>query len=451
MEKTICAISTAPLKGAISIIRVSGKDAIKIVNSVFSGADLSKVKSHTIHYGYISHNNEKIDEVLVTVMKSPRTFTTEDTVEINTHGGIAPTNKVLEILLNNGCELAEPGEFTKRAFLNGRIDLIKAEAISDLINSETEKARKLAVNQIRGTVTKKIEDLRSSLISLMASIEVNIDYPEYDDAEEITKEVLLPSLKELNIKLVDLIKESENGKIINQGINVAIIGAPNVGKSSILNALIEEEKAIVTNIPGTTRDIVEGKISLNGIILNIIDTAGIRTTTDLVEQIGVEKSLKVSKEADLVIYVIDNTKENINEDIEQLKEIKDSKVLVFVNKDDLESKIKKETLKDYHLVTGNTVKEDGLKDLKNKIIELFNIDYFENTDYTFLSSAKHISLAKKAKNSIDNAINNLNEGILVDMVSIDLKESYDYLSEIIGEKYKDDLLDELFSKFCLGK
>ncbi len=451
MEKTICAIATAPLKGAISIIRVSGKEAINIVNSIFLGPNLNKVKSHTIHYGYITYKEEKIDEVLVTVMKSPKTYTMEDTVEINTHGGIAPTNKVLEILLNSGCDLAEPGEFTKRAFLNGRIDLIKAEAISDLINSETEKARKLAMNQVTGTVTKRVENIRSKLISLMASIEVNIDYPEYDDAKEITYEILFPQLNKLKKELNKLIKESENSKIIKQGINVAIIGQPNVGKSSILNTLIEEEKAIVTNIPGTTRDIVEGKITLNGIMLNIIDTAGIRKTDDLVEKIGVNKSIEISQRADLIIYVIDKSVENLKDDINQLSQIGNKNTIVFINKSDIKTNFNKDALKNYEVAEGNTITENGLQTLKNKIIEMFNLDYIESIDYTFLSSAKQMSLAKKARNSINNALISLKEGILIDLITIDLKESYNFLGEIIGKKYKDDLLDELFSKFCLGK
>ena len=300
MDSTICAISTALGQGAISIIRVSGPEAIKIVNSVFSGVNLEKVKSHTIHYGFITFESEKIDEVLISVMKAPKTFTTEDIVEINSHGGIATTNKILEILLNQGCKLAEPGEFTKRAFLNGRIDLLEAEAVGDIITSETEKSRKLAINQISGKLSKNINALRKEIVGLQASIEVNIDYPEYNDIDIITENILMPSLELIKLKLIKLLSDSKNGKIIKNGINVAIIGKPNVGKSSILNTLLEENKAIVTNIPGTTRDIVEGRISLNGIILNIIDTAGIRITTDVVEKIGVQKSLDISQNADLI-------------------------------------------------------------------------------------------------------------------------------------------------------
>lgn len=451
MDATICAISTAVGTGAISIVRVSGKEAITIVNSVFSGSDLSKVNSHTIHYGFIIDNNIKIDEVLISVMKAPKTFTTEDIVEINCHGGISTTNKVLEVLLNNGGILAQPGEFTKRAFLNGRIDLLKAEAISDIINSETEKARKLAINQITGKLSKKIEDIRKNLIHIQASIEVNIDYPEYEDIEVITNDILMPNL-EMNLKKIDeLIEESENGKIIKNGIDVAIIGKPNVGKSSILNHLLEEDKAIVTNIPGTTRDIVEGKINLNGILLNMIDTAGIRNTKDVIEQIGVKKSIDISENADLILYVIDNTNKDLSEDLKKIKKLKDKKIIVFVNKNDIKSNNNYDDLKKYNFVMGNTMSKSGLDDLKNKIIEMFNIKYLDTKDYSYLSSARHISLAKSAKKAIENAIDNLKDNVSIDMITIDIKECYETLGEIIGAQYKDDLIDELFSRFCLGK
>ncbi|MDD2504961.1 MAG: tRNA uridine-5-carboxymethylaminomethyl(34) synthesis GTPase MnmE [Bacilli bacterium] len=451
MNTTICGISTSLGVGAISIIRMSGPDSIKIINNIFSGKNLLKVASHTIHYGFIMENSDKIDEVLVSIMKAPKTYTTEDIVEINCHGGIATTNKILEVLLNNGCQLAEPGEFTKRAFLNGRIDLLKAEGVADLISSETEKSRKLAINQVSGSLSEKINKIRKELINLQASIEVNIDYPEYDDIEIITNEFLSPKLKKISIKLEELLKDAKDGKLIKSGIDVAIIGKPNVGKSSILNSLIEEKKAIVTNIPGTTRDIVEGKISLNGILLNIIDTAGIRETSDIVEKIGVDKSLTISKEADLIIYVIDNTEDNIEEDIFLLSQIKNKNIIVFINKDDQQQKIKISRLKEFNLIFGNTINNEGLIKLKKEIIKLFNLDQLEKKDFSYLSSARQISLVRKTLNLIKETQKAIQNKISIDLISIDLRLIYEILGEIIGETYKEDLLDELFSKFCLGK
>ena len=346
-------------------------------------------------------------------MRAPKTFTTEDIVEINSHGGIATTNKILEILLSEGCELAEPGEFTKRAFLNGRIDLLEAEAVGDLISSETEKSRKLAINQISGKLSKNINKLRQDIISLQANIEVNIDYPEYEDIEVITNDVLHPNLEKIKEKLAELLKDAKNGKIIKNGIDVAIIGKPNVGKSSILNSLLEENKAIVTNIPGTTRDIVEGKIILNGIVLNFIDTAGIRETSDIVEKIGIQKSQDISQNADLIIYVIDNTSKDTKEDIDYLKSLKNKNIIIFVNKNDQESKLDQNKFANYNLVFGNTVTKEGLNNLKQTITNLFNLENLETKDYTYLSNARQISLVKKAKDIIEQAINSLNNEALL--------------------------------------
>ena len=332
MNDTICAIATSQGIGAISIIRVSGDNAINIVNNIFKGKDLTKVETHTINYGHIIDGDTIIDEVLVSVMKAPRTFTVEDVVEINTHGGIAPTNKVLELLLEKGCRLAEPGEFTKRAFLNGRIDLLEAEAVMDMIDAKTENQRKMAINQIGGKTSSLINELRDDMVQIISNINVNIDYPEYDDVDVITNELLLPKISKLKNKINNILKESENGKIIKDGIKTSIIGKPNVGKSSLLNALLEEEKAIVTDIAGTTRDIVEGQIIVNGILLNIIDTAGIRETEDLIENIGVEKSLKIMKEADLILFMLNNNEELTEDIIKLLEEIKDKKYLILINK-----------------------------------------------------------------------------------------------------------------------
>jgi len=450
MESTICAVSTTVGTGAISIIRCSGPEAINIVNSVFKGSNLEKVHTHTINYGHIIDKNEIIDEVLVNIMKAPKTFTKEDVVEINAHGGIATTNKILDLLLTKGCVLAEPGEFTKRAFLNGRIDLLEAEAVSDLITSETEKARKLAINQISGKLSDKIKEIRSLLIAAQANIEVNIDYPEYDDVEVITNEKIKPVLLDIQKELNQLLIDSESGKIIKDGIDVAIIGKPNVGKSSILNNLLEENKAIVTDIPGTTRDAIEGKIILSGIMLNMIDTAGIRNTEDIVEKIGVEKSLELSKNADLIIYVLDNSLSNFDDDLKFLEKQKNKKIIVFINKDDINKENDYKLFEKYNLIKGNTVNKEGLDSLKNKIIELFNLEEIETKDYSYLSNARQISLVRLSLEVIENALENLN-GIPIDMITVDLKTSYDLLGEIIGETYKEDLLDELFSKFCLGK
>jgi len=451
METTICAISTAVGNGAISIIRCSGSESIPIVKSIFRGKDLTKVASHTVSYGYIVDKEEIIDEVLVSVMLAPKTFTTEDIIEINSHGGIATTNKILELLLANGCKLAEPGEFTKRAFLNGRIDLLEAEAVGDLILSESEKARKLAINQISGGLSNKINEIRKTIISIQASIEVNIDYPEYDDVEEQTKITITPKLNRIKEDLEKLLKEASTGKLVKNGIDVAIIGQPNVGKSSILNALLSENKAIVTDIPGTTRDIIEGKIILEGITLNILDTAGIRKTTDEVEQIGVKKSIELTDNADLIIYVIDSNTKKIENDFEFLTTQKNKNIIIFVNKDDLENQIDFKVLENFDLTKGNTIHSNGLDNLKNKIIELFNLEKLDNKDYSYLSNARQISLVRLALESVKTALDNTSQEIPIDIITIDLKNCFDYLGEIIGETYKEDLLDELFSKFCLGK
>ena len=447
MNDTICAISTSLGVGAISIIRVSGEGAIKKVANLFSGKDLTKVESHTIHYGHIIHNNEVIDEVLVSVFRAPKTYTKEDIVEINSHGGIATTKKVLEILLENGIRLAEKGEFTKRAFLNGRLDLCEAESVNALLSSNTDLERKLALNGISGKVSRKIKKVRDIIVELMANIEVNIDFPEYEDALEITLENLPPRLKEIKKELENLLDEAKVGKLISEGIKVAIIGRPNVGKSSILNHLLQENKAIVTDIAGTTRDIVEGELELKGIRLKFIDTAGIRKTEDVVERIGVDKSLEMIKEADLVIHVLNNNEELTSEDKEIQEKIKSKTKITFINKSDLESKI--EIKDDY--ITGNTISDNGLDNLKNKIIELFDLEKLEQSNLEIVSSTRAINLIKEALKHIDNAINNISEEIPVDMIAIDIKAAWDSLGEITGESYQDELLDTLFSKFCLGK
>lgn len=451
MNDTIAAISTTLGVGAISIIRVSGNDAIKIVNKIFKGKNLEKVETHTINYGHIVDKDEIIDEVLVSVMKSPKTFTTEDVVEINCHGGISTTNKVLELLLNNGARLAEPGEFTKRAFLNGRIDLTQAESIMDLINSKNESKRKVAIKGLNGYVSNIIRNLRQEILELLASIEVNIDYPEYEDAIVMTNDIVKPKITEIKEKLTKIINESENGKILTSGIKTIIIGKPNVGKSSILNRLLDEEKAIVTDIEGTTRDTVEGSITINGVSLNIIDTAGIRETEDIVEKIGVEKSLSLINEADLIVIVLNNNEELTEEDKKILTACKDKKVIVVINKSDLERKINLDDIKYQNIVYTNTIDLNGINSLKEKIVELFNLNELEQQDYTYLSNVRQISLAKEAYQILEEVDNGIKNEVPVDMIEIDIKRAWEKLGEIIGETYTEELIDQLFSQFCLGK
>lgn len=451
MNDTIAAISTTLGVGAISIIRVSGNDAIKIVNKIFKGKNLEKVETHTINYGHIVDKDEIIDEVLVSVMKSPKTFTTEDVVEINCHGGISTTNKVLELVLNNGARLAEPGEFTKRAFLNGRIDLTQAESVMDLINSKNESKRKVAIKGLNGYVSNIIRNLRQKILELLASIEVNIDYPEYEDAIVMTNDIVKPKITEIKEKLTKIINESENGKILTSGIKTIIIGKPNVGKSSILNRLLDEEKAIVTDIEGTTRDTVEGSITINGVSLNIIDTAGIRETEDIVEKIGVEKSLSLINEADLIVIVLNNNEELTEEDKKILTACKDKKVIVVINKNDLERKINLDDIKYQNIVYTNTIDLNGINSLKEKIVELFNLNELEQQDYTYLSNVRQISLAKDAYQILEEVDNGIKNEVPVDMIEIDIKRAWEKLGEIIGETYTEELIDQLFSQFCLGK
>ncbi len=453
MEDTICAISTSKGVGAISIIRVSGNEAIEIVSKIFKGKDLKKVESHTINYGHIEYKDEIIDEVLVSVMKGPKTFTTEDIVEINTHGGIAPTNKVLEILLENGCRLAEPGEFTKRAFLNGRIDLLEAEAVMDMIDSKTEIQRKMASNQINGKTSNLINELRDDMVQIISNINVNIDYPEYDDVDIVTNDVLIPKIAKLKERINKILKESENGKLIKEGIKTSIIGRPNVGKSSLLNALLEEDKAIVTDIAGTTRDIVEGQISINGILLNIIDTAGIRNTDDMIEAIGVEKSIKTMDESDLVLFMLNNNEEITDDIKELLSKVKDKEYLILINKTDLESKLDLNSINvdKNRVVYLSIINNKGIDELKEKISELFNISDITSTDPTYLNNARSISILNKCLNKVEEVEEAVKNNMPIDMIELDIKSIWEELGTINGSTYEEELLDEMFKRFCLGK
>ncbi len=451
MNDTIAAISTSLGIGAISIVRVSGDEAINIVNKIFKGKNLTKVKSHTINYGHIHNNDEIIDEVLVTVMKKPKTFTCEDVVEINGHGGIITTNKILELLLISGARLAEPGEFTKRAFLNGRIDLVEAEAIIDLIDAKNESSQKMAINQLKGRVSELVRGLRKEVLNVMANIEVNIDYPEYEDATEITYKELAGRVEEVKTKISKVLDESYNGQLIRNGIETVIIGRPNVGKSSILNKLLDEEKAIVTDIPGTTRDVIEGTVNMEGITLNIMDTAGIRKTENIIEQIGVEKSHQLIDKADLIIVVLNNNEPLTDDDLEIIDRVKDNKHIIVINKVDLDGVLDRKKITSDNIVTCNTIEKDGLDNLKHKIKEMFNLEQLETKDPTYLSNVRQITKLKESLTIIDDIDKAIKEEVPIDIIEIDIKKIWLILGEIIGETYNDELLDEIFSKFCLGK
>lgn len=451
MNENICAISTALGVGAISIVRCSGPDVISIANKIFKGTNLENVSSHTIHYGHIVDGYEVIDEVLVSVMRAPKTFTKEDVVEINCHGGISTTNKVLELLLVSGCRMATPGEFTKKAFLNGRIDLTEAEGIQELISSEGEEARKYAMNKVEGNLKNIIKSIREKLVNLSAVLEVNYDYPEETDNPEMTYDLLSTKLKDIDTSLKSLVSSTENVQFVSNGIDLAIIGKPNVGKSSILNHLTNENKAIVTSIAGTTRDVVYGSIFLNGVKFNLIDTAGIRESDDLVEQIGVTRSKEAIMSSDLVVFVLNNNEPITQEELDVINTETSAKKIIFINKCDLEEKINLDKLKDYTICYGNTVEANGLDSLKQTIIELFNLDELKSKNYNYLSNARHIALVKEAVSAVENGIESAENNLPFEMISVDINEAYDLLGEIIGAVYKDELLDTLFSKFCLGK
>lgn len=450
MTDTICAIATSVGTSAINIIKISGKESISIVNKIFT-KDLLKAKTHTITFGYIKDKEEKVDEVLVSVFLEPNTYTGENIVEINTHGGLAVTNKILEMLLDQGCRLAEPGEFLKRAFLNGKRDLLEAESISDLINAKTEASRKMSMNGVTGELSRIIKNLRNKLLTIIANIEVNIDYPEYEDAIVYTNELLKTNIIEIKNELKKIVDESEKGSIIKNGINVGIVGKPNVGKSSLLNRLINEDKAIVTDVEGTTRDIVEGKIVINGIEINLIDTAGIRQTSNVVEKIGVEKSKSILETSDLLLAIFDGSKLLTKDDLDILKEIENKKSIIIINKEDLPMKIEKEKFSRYKTLQISIKENKGINDIIEEIKSLFNLNELETQDFTYLSNARQINLIKNCL-SLSEEINKQNEkNTPVDLIQIDIQRLWEKLGELTGESYKDELLDEIFSKFCLGK
>ena len=456
---TIAAISTAPGEGAIGIVRISGEDAIRIADEVYRLKEkrLNEQPSHTIHYGHIvdPKNDEVIDEVMVTVLRAPKTFTREDIVEINCHGGIVAINRILQLVLRMGARLAEPGEFTKRAFLNGRIDLSQAEAVMDLIRAKTDKSMQMAMRQLDGELSKLIQNLRQEILNTLAQVEVNIDYPEYDDVEEMTLQLLREKTQQVSQGIRALLNTASQGKILRDGLKTAIVGRPNVGKSSLLNVLLREEKAIVTDIAGTTRDTIEEYVNVRGVPLQLIDTAGIRETDDVVERIGVERSRKALSEADFVLLILNQSEELMDEDLRLLEQTKDFKRIILLNKTDLPTKIDmgkvKEFATDSEIVTTSMLKKEGIDQLEEKIADYFFQGKMNERDATYLSNTRHIALLEKAEQALQEVANGVEMGMPVDLIQIDFTRAWDLLGEITGDTVQDELLTQLFSQFCLGK
>ncbi|MBU8676253.1 tRNA uridine-5-carboxymethylaminomethyl(34) synthesis GTPase MnmE [Bacillus subtilis] len=457
---TIAAISTPMGEGAIAIVRLSGPEAIQIADKIYKGPKgktLSSVESHTIHYGHIVDrpSDRVVEEVMVSVLKAPRTFTREDVIEINCHGGIVTVNQVLQLALREGARLAEPGEFTKRAFLNGRIDLSQAEAVMDLIRAKTDRAMNVAMNQMEGRLSALVRRLRSEILETLAHVEVNIDYPEYDDVEEMTHQILVEKATAVKKEIEALLRTSEQGKILREGLSTVIIGRPNVGKSSLLNSLVHEAKAIVTDIPGTTRDVIEEYVNVRGVPLRLVDTAGIRETEDIVERIGVERSRQVLKEADLILLVLNYSEELSEEDVKLFEAVEGMDVIVILNKTDLEAKIDTERVRELAngrpVVTTSLLKEEGINDLEEAIQSLFYTGAIEGGDLTYVSNTRHISILQQAKRAIEDALSGIEQDVPIDMVQIDLTRCWELLGEIIGDSVHESLIDQLFSQFCLGK
>lgn len=457
---TIAAISTPMGEGAIGIVRLSGPDALSISDKVFkspSGKKLTEVDSHTINYGHIvdPQSNETIEEVMVSVMKAPKTFTREDVVEINCHGGILSVNRVLQLVITNGARLAEPGEFTKRAFLNGRIDLSQAEAVMDLIRAKTDRAADVAIGQLEGRLSKLIQRLRQEILEVLAQVEVNIDYPEYDDVEEMTNKMFKQKALYVKKEIEKLLQTAQQGKILREGLQTVIIGRPNVGKSSLLNSFVQENKAIVTDIPGTTRDVIEEYVNVRGVPLKLVDTAGIRETEDIVERIGVERSRKVLQEADLILFLLNNNEELADEDRKLFETIQGMDAIIVINKTDLEQRIDIEEVKklagDRKIIHVSVKEEKGIEELEETISQMYMTGEIESDDFTYVSNARHVALLNQALQSINDALNALENEMPVDLVQIDMTKAWDLLGEIIGESIHDELINQLFSQFCLGK
>ncbi|URZ87874.1 tRNA uridine-5-carboxymethylaminomethyl(34) synthesis GTPase MnmE [Floricoccus penangensis] len=451
---TIAAISTPLGEGAIGIVRMSGTDAVEIANKVFKGKDLNKVESHTLNYGHIEEDGRILDEVMIGVMKAPKTFTREDIIEINTHGGIAVMNEILQLLLRKGARMAEPGEFTKRAFLNGRVDLSQAEAVMDIIRAKTDQAMNIAVAQLDGSLSNLINNTRQEILETLAQVEVNIDYPEYDDVEEMTTKMLREKTAAFQELLDNLLKTAKRGKILREGLKTAIIGRPNVGKSSLLNHLLREDKAIVTDIEGTTRDVIEEFVNINGVPLKLIDTAGIRETDDVVEKIGVERSRKALNEADLVLLVLNSGEKLTDQDLSLLELSQNSNRIIVLNKTDLPQEIETEKIAEFD---PNYIEISVLKDENvDKIEEQINDMFFENAgiveqDATYLSNTRHIALIEQALDSLKAVNDGLDMGLPVDLVQVDMTRTWEILGEITGDSAPDELITQLFSQFCLGK
>lgn len=457
---TIAAISTPMGEGAIAIVRLSGDDAVAIADKIFKspgGKSLLEKASHTIHYGHLidPKTEEIVEEVMLSLMRAPKTFTREDVVEINCHGGLVSVNRVLKLALTNGARLAEPGEFTKRAFLNGRIDLSQAEAVMDLIRAKTDRAMNVALGQMDGKLSRLIGELRQTLLETLAQVEVNIDYPEYDDVEEMTVPVLLEKCAWVRDEIIKLLQTSSQGKILREGLSTVILGRPNVGKSSLLNSLVQENKAIVTDIAGTTRDIIEEYVNVRGVPLRLVDTAGIRETEDIVERIGVERSRQVLREADLILFVLNYGEPLSVEDERLFETIEAMDYIVVVNKTDLPQKIDlarvEELAGKHRIVTTSLLQEEGVMELEEAIAALFFEGQIESGDITYVSNARHIALLHQAQTTIEDALDAARAGVPVDMVQIDVTRTWEILGEIIGDTVQESLINQLFSQFCLGK
>lgn len=456
---TIAAISTPPGEGGIGIVRLSGDEALEIAEKVYRQGNkrLSDQPSHTIHYGNLFNpkTDEKIDEVMVTIMKAPKTYTREDIVEINTHGGVLVTNKVLQTVLAAGARLAEPGEFTKRAFLNGRIDLSQAEAVMDVIRAKTDSAMHNAISQLDGNLSNLISDIRQEILNTLAQVEVNIDYPEYDDVEEMTSKLMQEKAAEVKKQVEGILETAQQGKILRDGLATAIIGRPNVGKSSLLNAFARSEKAIVTDIAGTTRDVIEEFVNVKGVPLKLIDTAGIRETEDVVEAIGVTRSKKAIEEAELVLLVFDQSQKLTDEDFEMMDLTENKERIIILNKMDLVQELNVDKLLEKvdpkSVISVSVATNIGINDVEQAIVDLFFQGKTGEKDATYISNIRHISLLEQAVDALQEVINGIEFGMPVDLVQIDLTRAWDALGEVTGESVQDELITQLFSQFCLGK